>query len=42
MTLKENETNSKLVCALEKIDSLECEVQKLREELSEYHEIDMM
>ena len=33
---KENEGNDKLVRALEKCDSLEFEVQKLREELSEY------
>ena len=34
---KESETNGKLVRALEKCDRLEFEVQKLRQELSEYH-----
>ena len=37
MGKKESETNDKLVRALEKCDSLEFELQKLRHELSEYH-----
>ena len=37
MGKKESETNDKLVCAMEKCDRLEYEVQKLRQELSEYH-----
>ena len=34
---KENEGNVKLAHALDKCDRLEYEVQKLQEELSEYH-----
>lgn len=34
---KESESNDKLVCALEKCDFLESEIEKLRQELSEYH-----
>jgi hypothetical protein len=34
---KETEGNSKLVRALERCDELEYEVEKLRNELSEYH-----
>ena len=34
---KESSTNDKLVCALERSDELETEVQRLRDELSEYH-----
>jgi len=34
---KESKANEKLVRALEKCDSLEYDVAKLREELSEYH-----
>ena len=37
MGKKESETNDNLVRALEKCDSLDLEVQKLRRELSEYH-----
>jgi hypothetical protein len=37
---KESDTNDKLVCALEKCDSLDYEVQKLRQELAECHEFD--
>ena len=34
---KETETNEKLVRALEKCDSLQYDVEKLREELAHYH-----
>ena len=37
MGKKESETNDKLVRALEKCDNLQYEVERLREELSEYH-----
>ena len=37
MGKKETESNEKLVRALEKCDSLQFDVQKLREELAQYH-----
>ena len=37
---KELETSEKLVRALEKCDSLEYDIQKLHNELSEYHDFD--
>ncbi len=36
MCKKENDTNDKLVRALEKCDSLEYELQNVRDQLSEY------
>jgi hypothetical protein len=37
---KESVTNDKLVCALERCDELEFEIDKLRSELAEYHSLD--
>ena len=34
---KESEANDKLIRAMEKCESLQSDVDKLREELSEYH-----
>ena len=38
---KETATSEKLLCALEKCDELDSELQKLREELSEYLLLDL-
>lgn len=43
MGKKENEENQKLVCALERIDELQYEVDQLQDQLNEYQfsEFDM-
>jgi hypothetical protein len=38
---KESATNDRLICALEKCDELESEVEKLRNQLSEYNDYDL-
>jgi hypothetical protein len=40
MEEKETATNEKLIRALERCDELDLEVEKLKRELSEFHELD--